>query len=160
MQAFSVVCDPSQTAAVAAAVAPSLQAGDAVLLNGGLAAGKTFFVQALVRALGSADEVTSPTFTIANFYRTERGPVLHVDAYRLSSVAEFRDLALEDYVAESISAVEWAERVDEEFPEALRIDFATVPEDERLRTLAFSPRGDRWTAAFGQLRADVEGALA
>ena len=70
---------PARTAAVAAAVAGQLRAGDVVLLHGELAAGKTTFVAAAAAALGSPDQVTSPTFMLAQFYAGGRVPVLHVD---------------------------------------------------------------------------------
>src|SRR6185503_6682237 len=108
---------------VAGVLAALLRAGDSILLKGALASGKTAFVQELVAALGSKAEVTSPTFTIAQFYPMPAGTFLHIDAYRLSSVAEFRDLALEDYIAESITAVEWGDIVEQDFPNALSIDF-------------------------------------
>lgn len=77
---------PDRTAAVAAALAPHLRAGDVVLLHGGLAAGKTTFAQAVTAALGSPDQVTSPTFMLAQFYAGGRVPVLHLDTYRLTGV--------------------------------------------------------------------------
>src|SRR5262245_13375022 len=117
---FDLICESrEETAAVAAALAPLLQSGDSLLLKGPLASGKTAFVQELVAALGSKAEVTSPTFTIAQFYPLPSGTFLHIDAYRLSSVAEFRDLALEDFVSESITAVEWGDIVEQEFLLAL-----------------------------------------
>src|SRR5829696_5776937 len=127
-----------ETARVAAALALFLRAGDAILLKGPLASGKTAFVQELVAALGSAAEVTSPTFTIAQFYPLPSGTFLHIDAYRLSSVAEFRDLALEDFIAESITAVEWGDIVEQDFPHALSIDFEFVANEDNSRTLTFS----------------------
>src|SRR5678816_993977 len=99
---ISVTCrSREETAVVAGVLAPLLRAGDAILLKGALASGKTAFVQELVAALGSQAEVTSPTFTLAQFYPLPAGTFLHIDAYRLSSIAEFRDLGLEDYVPES-----------------------------------------------------------
>src|ERR1044071_6366233 len=116
MNEFSVVCKGrEETRAVAVALAPFLRPGDAMMLKGPLASGKTAFVQELVAALGSKAEVTSPTFTIAQFYPIAAGTFLHIDAYRLSSVAEFRDLGLEDYVAESITAVAWGDIVEADF---------------------------------------------
>src|SRR5262245_55366244 len=110
MSEFSLVCrSREETRGVAVSLAPFLQPGAAMMLKGPLASGKTAFVQELVAALGSKAEVTSPTFTIAQFYTLPSGTFLHIDAYRLSSVAEFRDLALEDFVAESLTAVEWGD---------------------------------------------------
>src|SRR6185503_11862098 len=120
LMAIRVTCrSREETARVAGALARSVRVGDAILLRGELASGKTAFVQELVAALGSKVEVTSPTFTLAQFYPTPAGTFLHIDAYRLSSVAEFRDLALEDYVGESITAVEWGDIVQQDFSNAL-----------------------------------------
>jgi tRNA threonylcarbamoyladenosine biosynthesis protein TsaE len=148
---FSVTCKGrEETARVAAAVAPFLRPGDAILLKGALAGGKTAFVQELVAALGSKAEVTSPTFTLAQFYPTPAGTFLHIDAYRLSSVAEFRDLGLEDYVGESITAVEWGDIVVQEFPNALTIDFEFVEMQDNWRKLRFSAEAERWQPVFGR----------
>ena len=111
---------PARTAAVAAAVAGQLRAGDVVLLHGELAAGKTTFVTAAAAALGSPDPVTSPTFMLAQFYAGGRVPVLHVDTYRLTGVAEFRDLGLEEQLAESATLVEWGGLVATSCPSTSR----------------------------------------
>ena len=142
---FSITCrNREKTAVVAGALAPSLQPGDAILLKGALASGKTAFVQELVAALGSKAEVTSPTFTLAQFYTTSSGTFLHIDAYRLSSVAEFRDLGLEDYVPESITAIEWGEIVEQDFSNALTIAFEFVTRDDNARKLTLSAAAERW----------------
>jgi tRNA threonylcarbamoyladenosine biosynthesis protein TsaE len=156
MDEFSVVCKGrEQTRAVAVALAPRLRPGDALLLKGPLASGKTAFVQELVAALGSKAEVTSPTFTIAQFYQIPSGTFLHIDAYRLSSVAEFRDLALEDFVAESLTAVEWGDIVEQEFPDALSIDFEFVENEDNSRRLTFSAKVERWALVLVALQNQV-----
>jgi tRNA threonylcarbamoyladenosine biosynthesis protein TsaE len=149
---FTITCGSrEETAAVAAALAPLVRAGDALLLKGPLASGKTAFVQELVAALGSPAEVTSPTFTLAQFYPLPSGTFLHIDAYRLSSVAEFRDLALDDFVAESITAVEWGDIVEQDFPNALTIDFEFVENQDTARKLTFSAETARWEPVLGEL---------
>ncbi|HJT28473.1 MAG TPA: tRNA (adenosine(37)-N6)-threonylcarbamoyltransferase complex ATPase subunit type 1 TsaE [Pyrinomonadaceae bacterium] len=156
MDEFSVVCKGrEETRAVAVALAPRLRLGDALLLKGPLASGKTAFVQELVAALGSKAEVTSPTFTIAQFYQIPSGTFLHIDAYRLSSVAEFRDLALEDFVAESFTAVEWGDIVEQEFPDALSIDFEFVENEDNSRRLTFSAKVERWALVLVALQNQV-----
>ena len=135
-------------------MAPFLRPGDAMLLKGALAGGKTAFVQELVAALGSKAEVTSPTFTLAQFYPTPAGTFLHIDAYRLSSVAEFRDLGLEDYAGESITAVEWGDIVEQEFPNALTIDFEFVEQQDNWRRLTFSAAVERWQPVLERLATD------
>ncbi len=156
MNEFSVVCRGREgTRAVAVALAPLLQSGDSLLLKGPLASGKTAFVQELVAALGSKAEVTSPTFTIAQFYPIPAGTFLHIDAYRLSSVAEFRDLALEDFVAESITAVEWGDIVEQDFSNALSINFEFVENEDNSRKLTFSATVERWAPVLVALKNEV-----
>ena len=153
---FSIICrSREETAAVAVALAPLLRSGDSLLLKGPLASGKTAFVQELVAALGSKAEVTSPTFTIAQFYPIPSGTFLHIDAYRLSSVAEFRDLALEDFVAESIAAVEWGDIVEQEFPNALSINFEFVENEDNSRRLTFSAAAEKWQPVLVALKNQV-----
>lgn len=136
---------------MAAALAPFLHAGDAMLLKGVLAGGKTAFVQELVAALGARVDVTSPTFTLAHFYPTPVGTFLHVDAYRLSSVAEFRDLGLEDYVPDTITAVEWGDIVEEDFSNALSIAFEFLPGQDNWRKLTLSATAARWQPVLENL---------
>ena len=153
---ISVTCKGrEEVARVAALLAPLLHAGDAMMLKGALASGKTAFVQELVAALGSDANVTSPTFTLAHFYQIPNGTFLHIDAYRLSSVAEFRDLALEDYVPESITAVEWGDIVEEDFSNALSIAFEFVPGQDNWRKLTFSATAERWQPVLESLDKQV-----
>jgi|SRR5215213_1278538 len=153
MNELSVVCKSrEETRIVAAALAPLLQPGDAMLLKGPLASGKTAFVQELVVALGSNADVTSPTFTLAQFYQTPSGTFLHIDAYRLSSVAEFRDLALEDFMAESITAVEWGDIVEQDFPNPLSIDFEFVENEDNSRKLTFYAAAEKWQPVLSSLK--------
>jgi tRNA threonylcarbamoyladenosine biosynthesis protein TsaE len=156
MNSFSVVSTgPEHTAQIASLVAETLRPGDVVLLSGDLASGKTTFVKGVAAALGSSDTVTSPTFMLAQFYQTAAAPILHMDAYRLSDVAEFRDLALEDYAEDSITFVEWGEKVGDEFPCHATILFSADHEDPDHRTLRFASDCDRWTAVLPLLRTGV-----
>lgn len=150
---------------IARAVAGRLVQGDVVALTGDLAAGKTTFVKAAVAAMGSADAVTSPTFAIAQFYGSAAGRVLHIDAYRLDDVHEYRDLGLDEHVEECVTFVEWEDRIGGEFREPLRVHLAVDPDDAARRTVTVRGRGRRWLD-IGSLRTaeglerDVEGVRA
>lgn len=156
MDTFTVLSTGTgQTGAIAAALAGQLRPGDAVVLKGGLATGKTAFVTAVASALGSADRVTSPTFTLAHFYSSPAGPILHIDAYRLSGRREYRDLGLEDYVEESVTLVEWGDRIAGEFPCHLLIELSCEGDAPTTRLLTFSSECSRWAPALRTLRAGL-----
>jgi tRNA threonylcarbamoyladenosine biosynthesis protein TsaE len=99
---------PDDMAELGALLAQQLRAGDLVTLNGELGAGKTTLTRGLGEALGVRGAVTSPTFVLARTHPRESGvgaPLVHVDAYRLSSAAELDDLDID--FARSIVVVEW-----------------------------------------------------
>jgi tRNA threonylcarbamoyladenosine biosynthesis protein TsaE len=114
---------PADTAALAARVARLLRAGDVVHLRGELGAGKTAFVQAACRALGVAQPVTSPTYTVGNRYASPRGPVSHLDLFRAVRVSDEEWGDLEPYFADAIVFVEWPEAGAGVLPEP-RLDLA------------------------------------
>ena len=133
----------AMTAEVAASLAELLGPGDVLLLRGGLAAGKTFFTRHLVQSLGTQDDISSPTYTIANLYQTSRCDVLHVDAYRLSGAQEFHNLGLEEEIETSISVIEWGGRIEEAFDAYLLITFTAIPEQDGERVLELVAFGQR-----------------
>lgn len=102
------IATPDEMAELGARLATELRAGDLLALNGELGAGKTTLTRGLGAALGVRGTVTSPTFVLARTHQRLSGgaPLVHVDAYRLSSPAELDDLDI-DYAA-SIVVVEWA----------------------------------------------------
>lgn len=128
---------------VAARVAATLKPGDVVALRGELGAGKTCFVQGAAAALGVRDRVASPTFVIVRSY-TGRARVVHVDVYRLDSLAELEDLGYDDVFApDAITFVEWADAVEGALP-ADRLDVAITRADDEARTLTVRGHGERW----------------
>ena len=128
----------SETAAVGHDLAPTLSAGDVVLLYGDLGAGKTAFVKGLAEGLGVArDEVSSPTFTLVQEYRGGRLTLFHVDLYRLDDPREVADLGLDEIAADGVLAIEWAEKMtsDRESPDARRIAVRIVHGAGDARTI-------------------------
>lgn len=103
--------DEAATAAVGGWLAPALPRRAVVFLEGDLGAGKTTLVRALLRALGFAGAVRSPTYTLIEPYELGGRNIYHLDLYRLGSPEELEDIGIRDIVGEpSILLVEWPER--------------------------------------------------
>jgi tRNA threonylcarbamoyladenosine biosynthesis protein TsaE len=99
----------------------SLPPGAVLAFEGELGAGKTTFIQAIVRGLGVSGRATSPTYALVHRYRGRRGPVFHLDCYRLRNAEEAADLDWEGLVAEGDAIlVEWPERAGGWLPEPVR----------------------------------------
>ncbi len=99
---------PEETEALAARLAAELRTGDVVTVSGELGSGKTTFVRGACRALGVAEPVTSPTFTIGHRYRG-RVDVSHLDLYRFDGMSDAEWGDLEGYFSDAVVFVEWPE---------------------------------------------------
>jgi tRNA threonylcarbamoyladenosine biosynthesis protein TsaE len=106
---------------------------------GSMGAGKTTFIKAICKALGSVDIISSPTFTIVNEYRTSKGETLyHIDFYRIKKQEEVFDFGVEEYLTgDSYCFMEWPELVQEILPPGTISVRITVDDDEQ-RTLLIS----------------------
>ena len=106
------------TAKFAQEFAKSLKSGDVVLLYGDLGAGKTTFVREVCRALGVAEDITSPTFTLLNEYFGSL-PLYHFDMYRLKDSREAIESGLDEILrsGDGVCFVEWPEKVSSILPE-------------------------------------------
>ena len=115
---------------------PHNDAATVVTLSGELGAGKTTFAQALAKALGVEEQVTSPTFVLEKIYQLEGQKfqrLIHIDAYRLEDSHELEVLDWRDTVADpaNLIVLEWPERVPELVPEnSIKIRF-DIHGDER-----------------------------
>jgi tRNA threonylcarbamoyladenosine biosynthesis protein TsaE len=82
------------------------------LFYGDMGAGKTTLIKSLCAALGVADEVTSPTFSIVNEYAGTDGPIYHFDFYRLKEQGEALDMGYEEYFfSDNYCFIEWPEKI-------------------------------------------------
>jgi tRNA threonylcarbamoyl adenosine modification protein YjeE len=135
--------DPEQMHELGLAIAKVLSAGDLLLLNGPLGAGKTTLTRGIGEGLGASGTVQSPTFVLARTHRTAVGPKLvHVDAYRLNSALELDDLDID--FGNSIVVVEWArDYIDGLAEHWLLVDINRDSEDES-RLVTISGFGQRW----------------
>jgi tRNA threonylcarbamoyladenosine biosynthesis protein TsaE len=108
-----------------------------VALRGELGAGKTTLAQAICRGLGVTDEVTSPTYAIAHAYVGRRGPVYHLDLYRLNDERELTNVGWDDILdSGAVVLVEWPDRAGDRLPpDHVPIDLEYVDGDESRRLL-------------------------
>ena len=119
---------------VAAQLLPILSKRSILTLTGQLGAGKTTLVQALLRQLGVAGPITSPTFTYVNqYYGTAGQLIYHFDLYRLSDLASFRALGFDEYLLEPdcLVLIEW--------PEIIAELLATMPQQVAAAQLICQP---------------------
>lgn len=111
-----VICNtPDETYSVGEQIGRELHAGEVVLLYGGLGAGKTLLTKGVLHALDyDTDEVTSPSFTLVNLYKTARFDVYHIDLWRLDNNANAAEAVGLDEIlerADAVVIVEWADRL-------------------------------------------------
>jgi tRNA threonylcarbamoyladenosine biosynthesis protein TsaE len=127
---------PEATEAAGYALAALLGAGDVIALSGDLGAGKTTFARGVLRGLGFAGDVGSPTFPIVLAYAPPdlRLPIWHVDLYRIGNPDEIEELGMDEALADSALVIEWPERLGPLlWPHSLRLHLA--PDGEGARAL-------------------------
>lgn len=99
----------ADTQRFADALASTLAPGDVLALDGDLGAGKTHFVQALAKSLGSTATVSSPTFTLIHEYPFPNGKIIHADFYRIQDENELYEIGLPDLMTPPhLCIFEWA----------------------------------------------------
>ena len=124
------------TIKLGSAIARLLRAGDTVALWGELGAGKTTLARALITQLGYAGEVPSPTFTLVQSYDLSPAAVWHYDFYRIDDPGEIVELGFEEAMAETISLVEWPERMGPLLPaDRLDVVLTYTGDDDNRRAL-------------------------
>ena len=132
------IVSPSAAATEAAGerLGATLGPGAVVALTGELGAGKTSFVQGLVRGLGASVRATSPTFVLVNEY-AGRVPIHHVDAYRTESMTELMDLGLFEMIGgDGVTIVEWADKLTPLMPpDAIHVHITGVGDELRTITI-------------------------
>lgn len=90
-----------------------------LLFYGEMGAGKTTLIKSLIKALGSKDSVSSPTFSLVNEYESKEGSIYHFDFYRIEDENEALDMGIEDYLnKDSWKMIEWPQNISKllDFP--------------------------------------------
>ena len=108
-------------------------------LYGNLGAGKTTFVQALAKAFGLEENITSPTFVIEKIYELKDKKFIHfihIDAYRLEKSEELLHLGWNDIVSDpkNLILIEWPEKVADIMPKHIKVSLKTL-ENENSRQI-------------------------
>ena len=134
------------------AAGEDLSKGAVVYLTGELGAGKTTCVRSLLRTLGVAGLVRSPTYTLVETYPVGALTCVHVDLYRLQTVTEVDELGLRDLLSPgSLLLVEWPEKGGVALPPAdlyLTLQYAGAARYALL--IARTPLGSKWLENLGQ----------
>jgi tRNA threonylcarbamoyladenosine biosynthesis protein TsaE len=138
------IATPDEMFALGAKLGAQLKAGDLILLNGPLGAGKTLLTQGIGSALGIAG-ITSPTFVISRVHLGTL-PLIHVDAYRLLIDGQANlcldDLDLDSALCDSVTVVEWggaeAARLSDQ-----RLEI-NIDRTEEIRQVSVLGIGNRW----------------
>jgi tRNA threonylcarbamoyladenosine biosynthesis protein TsaE len=128
-----------------AKIGAQLIAGDLILLNGDLGAGKTVLVQGIAQSLG-IEGVTSPTFVISKSYKGVL-PLIHVDVYRLLDSGKaalfLDDLDLDSDREKSVTVIEWGGAESARLSDQ-RLEI-TIDRSDDVRKVSFNPVGERWS---------------
>ncbi len=127
----------------ASKLAEQLKPKDIIVLSGELGSGKTKFVQGILKHFGLEQEISSPTFTIVNEYKTLNFPIYHFDVYRLADIDEFYAMGGEEYFENGICLIEWGEMIEEILPpNYIKVTFSKDDNDENYRKLTIETFGN------------------
>jgi tRNA threonylcarbamoyladenosine biosynthesis protein TsaE len=125
---------PESTFEIGERVGRELRPGDVLLLRGGLGAGKTLLTKGIVNALEfDVDEVTSPSFTLVNYYETPKLDVYHIDLWRLDENADIASsVGLDEILGtgEAVAIIEWSEKLKH------------IPHEGRIIEISIAGDGD------------------
>lgn len=134
-------CSAQETRAIGRKLAEHLKAGDVVLLEGDLGAGKSEMARGIARGLGIQGAVPSPSFTILNAYDEGRTPLYHFDWYRIEDANEIYEMGMEEQLGgDGIALIEWSTKAEECVPQK-HMKITLKPLDENTREITFETFG-------------------
>lgn len=148
---------PLETTKIAQALARFLNIGDTVVLTGELGAGKTKFTEGFLTYYNLQDEISSPTFTIVNEYKSPLSTIYHFDVYRLADLDEFYAIGGDEYFDKGICLIEWGEQIEDALPlELIKISFEKNSEDDNSRILNFEAIGNKYEKILDSLSFELK----
>ena len=130
--------DEAATLALGARMAPILQPGMTIYLSGDLGAGKTTLTRGLLRALGFAGRVKSPTYALVELYTVSSLHLYHFDFYRFRDPEEWQEAGFRDLFNEvNICLVEWPEKAQDLLPQPdVKVTLTMTPQSTREAVLS------------------------
>ena len=155
MKSFNVISNSTlETINIAKNLAKFLNPGDTVVLTGELGAGKTKFTEGFLSYYNLEDEISSPTFTIVNEYKSPLSTIYHFDVYRLADIDEFYAIGGEEYFDKGICLIEWGEQIEDALPlEHIKITFNKDEQNDDVRILNFEAFGEKYEKILENLNA-------
>lgn len=145
-----ILATAADTDALGARLAATRPQPAVVALSGPLGAGKSSLARAMLRALGVAGAVRSPTYTLLERYPIAGGEALHLDLYRLAGSGELEFLGLDDASDAVLWLVEWPEHGVGELPAFdLKIELAMAGAGRSAVLHGLSTEGERWLQRLG-----------
>lgn len=136
--------DLSETESFGRALAEHLRAGDVVLLQGPLGAGKSALARSVITALLDAPEdIPSPTFTLVQTYETSAFEIWHCDLYRLDGPDGVVALGLEEAFEHAVMLIEWPERLGNHAPKSA-LQCLISPQTDETRRIELSWSDPSW----------------
>lgn len=146
-----LLASEAETKRLAQDLASLLMPSDAITFSGGLGAGKSFFVRAMLQYLAQDEalEVPSPTFTLVQSYPLERFQAHHADFYRLSDESEVEELGLHDD-PKAVLLIEWPEKGQGALPKD-RLDISLEVMGAEARQISFNVVGESWAERLPRL---------
>ncbi len=149
MQIEILSISPGHTSKIGRMLSEVMIGGDILLFSGELGGGKTTFISGLAGGLDIADDISSPSFTILNEYRTGRLKLVHIDFYRLDGIDEFENIGIDEYIYDSsnIVCIEWGEKVRDFIDrDHLVLDFKYQVDDDGInkRKIVFKSSSPYW----------------
>lgn len=137
------LADEVKTTRFGAWLASYLYAGDCVLLDGAIGAGKSHLARAVIQAkLGRLEDVPSPTFTLVQTYQAKNFEIWHADLYRLSHADELIELGLDAAFPVALCLIEWPKRLGHITPTNPILITLSNSHDGRTATITAPHRPD------------------
>jgi len=154
--ALTVISEsPAETAELGEAIGKLLAGQEVLCLEGELGSGKTTLIQAIGRALGVTEPITSPTFTLVNEYRGRAVTIYHVDLYRLHTTEEIVQAGIDSHFHnDGLCLIEWAEKAWAILPrEHLYITLEHAGKDRRQ--ISLQAKGAHYRKMLERLRETI-----